>query len=65
MFVTRWLEGTVYRVTPLKEVVEFASDLGIATGLALNRDGEMFVGDGSGTIYRVNEISEARAWATT
>ena len=64
MFVTSRLEGTVYRVTPLKEVVEFASDLGIATGLAFNGDGEMFVGDRSGTIYRVNEIGEARAWAT-
>src|SRR5712692_8949333 len=49
MFVTSRLEGTVYRVTPPKEVVEFASDLGIATGLAFNR---------------VNEIGEARAWAT-
>ena len=58
------LEGTVYRITPLKEVVEFASDLGIATGLAFNRDSEMFVGDRSGTIYRVNEIGEARVWAT-
>ena len=64
MFVTSRLEGTVYRVTPLKEVVEFASDLGIATGLAFKRDGEMFVGDRSGTIYCINEIGEARAWAT-
>jgi sugar lactone lactonase YvrE len=64
MFVTSRLEGAVYRVTPLKEVVEFASDLGIATGLAFNRGGEMFVGDRGGTIYRVNEIGEARAWST-
>jgi sugar lactone lactonase YvrE len=64
MFVTSRLEGAAYRITPLKEVVEFASDLGIATGLAFNRDGEMFVGDRGGTIYRVNEIGEARAWAT-
>jgi sugar lactone lactonase YvrE len=64
MFVTSRLEGTVDRVTALKEVVAFAGDLGIATGLAFNRAGEMFVGDRSGTIYRVNEIGEARAWAT-
>ena len=63
MFVTSRLDGTVYRVTPLKEVVVFASDLGIATGLAFNRDGEMFVGDRSGAIYRVNEIGEATPWA--
>ena len=34
MFVTSRLEGTIYRVTPLKEVVMFAGELGIATGLA-------------------------------
>jgi sugar lactone lactonase YvrE len=63
MFVTSRLDGTVYRVTPLMEVVVFASELGIATGLAFNRDGDMFVGDRSGSIFRVNEIGEAHDWA--
>jgi len=63
MFVTSRLDGTVYRVTPLKEVVVFAGDLGIATGLAISRDGDMFVGDRGGVIYRVNEIGEAKPWA--
>jgi sugar lactone lactonase YvrE len=63
MFVTSRLDGTVYRVTPLKEVVVFASDLGIATGLAFNRNGDMFVGDRSGVIHRVNEIGQAAPWA--
>ncbi len=63
MFVTSRFDGTVFRVTPLKEVVVFASDLGIATGLAFNHVGEMFVGDRSGAIYRVNEIGEAKPWA--
>ena len=62
MFVTSRLDGVVYRVTHEKEVVVFAGDLGIATGLAFNR-GEMFVGDRSGTIFRVNEIGEAKPWA--
>jgi len=63
MFVTSRLEGTVYRLTPLKEAVVFARELGIATGMAFNRDGEMFVGDRTGTIYQVNEIGEASPWA--
>src|SRR5260221_7292550 len=63
MFVTSRFDGTVFRETPLKEVIVFASDLGIATGLAFNRAGEMFVGDRSGAIYRVNEIGEAKPWA--
>jgi glucose/arabinose dehydrogenase len=63
MFVTSRLDGAVYRVTPLHEVVVFASELGIATGLAFNRNGQMFVGDRSGTIFRVNEVGEAKPWA--
>jgi len=63
MFVTSRFDGTVYRVTRDREVVAFAADLGIATGMAFNRDGEMFVGDRTGTIYRINEIGEAKPWA--
>jgi sugar lactone lactonase YvrE len=63
MFVTSRFDGTVYRVTPERQLVVFASDLGVATGLAFNRSGEMFVGDRGGTIFRVNEIGEAKPWA--
>jgi sugar lactone lactonase YvrE len=63
LFVTSRFDGTVYRITPERQVVTFAGDLGIATGLAFNSEGEMFVGDRSGTIYRINEIGEANPWA--
>ncbi len=63
MFVTSRFDGTVYRITPERDVVAFASDLGVATGIAFNRNGEMFVGDRGGTIFRINEIGEARPWA--
>src|SRR5260370_35128798 len=63
MFVTRRLDGSVYRIGLEKEFIAFAGELGIATGLAFNREGEMFVGDRNGVIYRVNEIGEARPWA--
>ena len=39
MLVTSRLDGTVYRVTPLKEVVRFSGELGIATGLATSFNG--------------------------
>src|SRR4030095_7426800 len=42
MFVTSRLDGTVYRVTPFMESVPFASNLGIATGIAFNAAGVMF-----------------------
>src|SRR5207248_3472000 len=34
MFVTSRLDGNVYRITPFKEPVAFAKNLGVATGLA-------------------------------
>src|SRR4026209_3031380 len=46
MFVTSRLEGVVYRVTPFKEAVAFARNLGAATGIALDSTGGMSVGDG-------------------
>jgi sugar lactone lactonase YvrE len=62
MFVTSRLEGVVYKVTPFKEAVTFARNLGIATGVAFDSDGVMHVGDRAGTIFKVNGIGEERAW---
>lgn len=63
MFVTGRLEGVVYKITPFKEAVAFARNLGVATGIAFDSRGVMYVGDRTGTIYRVNGIGEERAWA--
>ena len=63
MFVTSRLEGVVYKITPFKEAVAFARNLGVATGIAFDRGGLMHVGDRTGTIFKVNGIGEERAWA--
>jgi sugar lactone lactonase YvrE len=62
MFVTSRLEGVVYKITPFKEAVAFARNLGVATGIAFDGDGLMHVGDRTGTIFKVNGIGEERAW---
>jgi sugar lactone lactonase YvrE len=53
LYVTNRAEGIVFRIDRGEEAVPFAKGLGIATGLAFNSDGVMFVGDRSGTIYRI------------
>ncbi|MEP6706002.1 MAG: gluconolaconase [Pyrinomonadaceae bacterium] len=63
MFVTSRMDGTVYRLTPFHEAVAFATSLGIATGLAFDRKGRMYVGDRTGAIYRISGIGEAEAFA--
>ena len=63
MYVSSRLEGVVYKVTPFKEAVVFARNLGVATGIAFDRGGVMYVGDRTGTIFKINGIGEERAWA--
>jgi hypothetical protein len=62
MFVTSRLEGVVYKLNPFKEAVSFARNLGVATGIAFDSRGLMYIGDRTGTIFKVNGIGEERAW---
>jgi sugar lactone lactonase YvrE len=62
MFVSSRLEGVVYKLTPFKEAVVFARNLGVATGIAFDSRGVMHVGDRTGTIFTVNGIGEERPW---
>lgn len=64
MYVTNRAEGTICRIDRGETAVVVASDLGIATGLAFNAVGEMFVGDRSGTIYRVFEDGGKETYAS-
>src|SRR5918996_3020219 len=62
MFVSSRLEGVVYKLTPFQDAVVFGRNLGVATGVAFDRQGLMHVGDRTGTIFKVNGIGEERAW---
>lgn len=53
MFTTNRRDGIVLRIDGGDEATVVAKGLGIATGLAFDKDGTMFVGDRSGTIYQI------------
>ena len=55
MFVTNRAEGRVCAIESGEEAVVYATGLGIATGIAFDADGVMYVGDRAGTIYRIPE----------
>jgi sugar lactone lactonase YvrE len=53
-------EGTIYRITPAgalspdsPAISTFAEGMGIATGIAFDRNGSLYVGDRSGTIFKL------------
>ena len=55
LYVSSRFEGTVYRVDPATQNSRvFATDLGSPFGIAFDREGNLWVGDRSGTIYRVD-----------
>ena len=58
------LEGVVHRVDQDGSLAPFASELGVACGLAFAPDGTLFVGDRSGTIFKVDRGGRAEAFAT-
>jgi sugar lactone lactonase YvrE len=63
LYVSSRFEGTVYRVADDGSPASFATDLGVACGLAFARDGTLFVGDRSGTIFRVDRTGHATTFA--
>jgi len=64
LYVSSRFEGTVYRVATDGTVEPFATDLGVACGLAFAPDGRLLVGDRSGTIFRVDHAGKAETFAT-
>jgi len=53
LYASSRAEGTVYRISPQGEAALYAEGMGIATGIAFDRDGNLFVGDRSGTIFKI------------
>jgi sugar lactone lactonase YvrE len=54
LYASSRAEGTVYRISPEGDHIStFAEGMGVATGLAFDREGNLFVGDRSGTIFKV------------
>ncbi|MGE5360450.1 MAG: hypothetical protein ACM3NQ_15650 [Bacteroidales bacterium] len=59
LYVSSRFEGKVYRVDRGGRPVAIGSDLGVTCGLAFAADGTLFVGDRSGTIFRLDPASGA------
>jgi sugar lactone lactonase YvrE len=64
IYVSSRFEGTVYRLAADGTAQPYATDLGVACGLAFTPDGTLFVGDRSGTIFKVDSDGHAMAFAS-
>ena len=55
LYVSSRYDGTVYRVDDDGSHEAIARELGVSCGLAFDKEGWMYVGDRSGTIFRVRD----------
>ena len=53
LYVSSRYDGTVYRVSRNGAVTSYAEGLGVATGIAFDDEGSLYVGDRSGTIFKI------------
>lgn len=59
LYISSRHSGEVYRSSFDKRVEKYAEGLGLATGMAFDSRGNLFVGDRSGSIYKVNPDRKA------
>lgn len=64
LYVSSRAEGTVYRVSPEGVISTYAEGMGVATGIAFDREKNLYVGDRSGTIFKINPEREIFVFAT-
>src|SRR5271167_2963358 len=54
LFVSCRHDGTIHRVTPDGRAEEWIEGMGVATGIAFDKGGNLYVGDRSGTIFKIS-----------
>jgi sugar lactone lactonase YvrE len=64
LFVSCRHDGTIHRVSPDGRAEQYSEGMGIATGLAFDQAGNLFVGDRSGTIFKISPSREIFVFAT-
>ena len=64
LFVSCRNDGTIHRISPEGRAEQWVEGMGIATGIAFDRNENLYVGDRSGTIFKINPEREIFVFAT-
>ena len=64
LFVSCRHDGTIHRISPDGRSMQWIEGMGIATGLAFDKNGSLYVGDRSGTIFKIGPDREIFVFAT-
>jgi len=64
LFVSSRYDGSIYTVDASGNVTLYLEGMGIATGIAFDRGGNLYVGDRSGSIFKISPEKEIFVFAT-
>jgi sugar lactone lactonase YvrE len=64
MYVSSRFDGAVYRVAQNGTMTTYAEGMGVATGIAFDRDESLYVGDRNGTIFKISRDQQVFVFAT-
>ena len=64
LYVSSRYDGFVYQVTPNGNMSVFVEGMGVATGIAFDDEGNLYVGDRSGTIFKISPTRQIFVFAT-
>ena len=64
LFVSCRNDGTIHRITPEGRAEQWIEGMGVATGIAFDRNENLYVGDRSGTIFKISPSREVFVFAT-
>ena len=64
LYVSSRLEGTIYKVSPDGRREIFAEGMGVATGIAFDSEENLYVGDRTGTVFKIGRDRQIFVFAT-
>jgi sugar lactone lactonase YvrE len=64
LYISSRFDGNIYRAMPDGSLEVYAKGMGVATGLAFDRDQYLYVGDRSGTIFKIAPDRQIFVFAT-
>ncbi len=64
LFVSCRNDGTIHKISPDGRAEQWIEGMGIATGIAFDQEQNLYVGDRSGTIFKISSAREIFVFAT-
>ncbi len=64
LYVSSRHDGIIYQIAPSGNATTYVEGMGVATGIVFDREDNMYVGDRSGTIFKVSKDRQIYVFAT-